>query len=311
LHDQIGSFFMSRQALKSCFYNNMPPTAPGSWSDNLQIILERTVTIELPRIVISCGCMSRSRVDPRRLFRRQSVHGMVLAAALITFQPALLADESPDEMIVATHPTQPADQRILGVIPNYQTVSDPTAPFVPLTGREKWKLFAKSTTDPFTAGSAFLGSALSQHGNNHPKYGNGDKAYAQRFGAAMADFTTQSLFSGAVLASVLHQDPRYFRKGPSKGILYRAGYSVSRIVVTRQDSGRSAFNFSGLFGMGLGIAASNLYYPDGSRTGSVMKARIGTSLNGGVIGNLLAEFWPDIRTRVLNRFGPWKKIARL
>src|SRR5207245_8716326 len=93
----------------------------GLWSDNLQTILERTVTIELPRIVISCGCMSRSRVDPRRLLPRQSVHGMVLAAALITLQPALLADESPDEMIVASHPTQPVDQRILGVIPNYQT----------------------------------------------------------------------------------------------------------------------------------------------------------------------------------------------
>jgi len=221
--------------------------------------------------------------------------------------PVLFADSGSDDTGitgVASVP-EPTYERILGVIPNFQTVSDPDVPFVHLTVKEKWKLFAKESYDPFTGASALIGAAFSQRENDHPKYGNGGQAYAQRFGAAVADFTTQNLYSTA-LASVLRQDLRYYRKGPRKNILYRTGYSISQVVLTRQDSGKKMFNFSGVFGMGLGIATSNLYYPHDSRTTRVMEARIGTSFMGGAIGNMLAEFWPDIRTKVLGRFGPWK-----
>jgi len=232
-----------------------------------------------------------------------------LAGMMVFANPVLFAGANDDDiaLISAAPPSpEPGDQRILGVIPNFQTVSNPDAPFVPLTVKEKWSLFAKESLDPFNAASALLGAALSQGGNSHPKFGNGGRGYGQRVGAAMADLSAQNLFSAAVLASALHQDPRYYRLGPRKGILTRAGYSVSRLVVARQDSGRMAFNASGVFGMGLGIAASNLYYPPGSRNGSVMLSRIGTSFSGGVMGNLLSEFWPDIRARVLSHFGPWK-----
>jgi hypothetical protein len=235
----------------------------------------------------------RGTCRPRR---RYAATAVLLACSFIASQRTIFA-EAPES----------DDDRILGVIPNFLTVSDPNSGYEPLSVREKWKLFARESFDPFTGASALMGAAFSQRGNNHPKYGNGGQAYAQRVGAAIGDFTSQNLFSAAVLASVLHQDPRYFRKGPSKGIVTRIGYSASRIVIANQDSGRLAFNASGVLGMGLGIAASNLYYPAGSRSGAVMRGRISTSLMGGVIGNLLAEFWPDIRTRVLSRFGPWKK----
>ena len=240
---------------------------------------------------------------PRRLRRTLVIFAGVLIAAL----PSLYADSGPDDsgITAVVSIPEPAYERILGVIPNFQTVSDPDTAFVPLTFKGKWKLFAKESFDPFTEASALLGAAFSQKGNDHPKYGNGGQAYAQRVGAAVTDFTTQNLYSTA-LASVLHQDLRYYRKGPRKNIFYRTGYSMSQVVLTRQDSGKRAFNFSGVFGMGLGIATSNLYYPHDSRTTRVMESRIGTSFMGGVIGNMLAEFWPDIRTRLLGRLGPFK-----
>jgi hypothetical protein len=120
-----------------------------------------------------------------------------------------------------------------------------------------------------------------------------------RVGAAIGDNATQSLFSAGLLAWALHQDPRYFREGPDRGILARVGYSISRLVVCRQDSGKSAFNASNIFGMLMGIAASNAYYPAASRNGSVMFSRmVGSSMLGGVTGNLMSEFWPDVQ-RVL------------
>ena len=187
--------------------------------------------------------------------------------------------------------------RILGVIPNYQTVTDATPATPPLTPKQKWQFFLDETKDPFNIAAAALSAGLSQADNQTPKYGEGGVPYAERFGAALGDFTSQNLFSDAVLACLLHQDPRYFRRGPQSRIVPRIAYSLSRIAVARQDSGRSTFNTSGIFGMLMGIGASNLYYPSASRTGTVMATRVGTSLGGWAIGNVASEFWPDIRQK--------------
>jgi len=194
------------------------------------------------------------------------------------------------------------EARILGVIPDYQTVTETASVKVaPLSNKEKWWLGVKESIDPFNAASAVLAAGFSQKGNQTPKYGEGWSSYGQRVGAALADFSTQNLFSAGVLACALHQDPRYFRKGPGTKIPARILYSLSRLVIARQDSGREAFNASGIFGMALGIAASNLYYPPASIRGEVMAARVETSLFGGVTGNLMSEFWPDIQKKFFHR----------
>jgi hypothetical protein len=187
--------------------------------------------------------------------------------------------------------------RILGVIPNYQTVTDATPATPPLTPKQKFQFFLEETRDPFNIAAAALSAGLSQADNQTPKYGEGGVAYAKRFGAALGDFGSQNLFSDAVLACLFHQDPRYFRDGPKSRVVPRIAYALSRIGVARQDSGRAAFNASGIFGMALGIGASNLYYPSVSRTGTVMATRVGTSLGGWAIGNVASEFWPDIRQK--------------
>lgn len=218
----------------------------------------------------------------------------------------------PDSPGIAPAPPVFNEERILGVMPNYQTVNDPDTPVTALTRKQKWTLAVKENLDPFNVVSAGLGAAFSQMDDDTPKYGQGGPAYGMRFGAALADFGTQNFFSAGVLACLLHQDPRYFRKGPKSGVLARAGYSLSRIVITRQDSGASAFNASGVGGMLLGIAASNLYYPSASVSGPVTAGRITTSLAGGVIGNLMSEFWPDAervlrRNRMIRRWLPGKR----
>ena len=204
--------------------------------------------------------------------------------------------------IETVRPASPiSDDRILGVIPNFQTVSDPTKAYVPLRVRDKWTLFVKESVDPYTFASAAFGAALSQIGNDDPKYGRGVKPYLQRFGAAQADMTTQNFFADAVLASLFHEDPRYFRKGPGSPVVKRIAYAMSRIAISRRDSGKNGFNFSGLMGMGLGIALSNAYYPPVSVSGGEMESRIVTSLTGSALGNLLPEFWPDVRAMLARR----------
>ena len=187
------------------------------------------------------------------------------------------------------------EERIFGIMPNFATVNVPTPATAPLTRKQKWNLAWKESIDPFNLVNAAIGAGFSQAGNQTPSYGGGGAAYAKRYGAALADLTTQNVFSAGVFANLLHQDPRYFRKGPEFSVLHRVGYSLSRIAVARQDSGKQAFNASGIFGMMLGIGASNLYYPKASVNWEVMEGRITTSLTGSLIGNLTSEFWPDLQ----------------
>lgn len=193
------------------------------------------------------------------------------------------------------------ESRILKVIPDYQTVQDTSHPVAPLTHAQKWNLAWRETTDPFNIVSAAVTAAFSQRDNQTPKYGEGWPNYGRRFGAAIGDFGTQNFFSAGVFANLLRQDPRYFRKGPQAKVLPRVWYSVTRLFVCRDDEGRSVFNTSNLLGMSAGIAMSNLYYPSASRTGTVMAGRIETSLFGGVTGNLLSEFWPDIQKKFFHK----------
>ena len=181
------------------------------------------------------------------------------------------------------------------------TVNDPYAVFVPLTPKQKWNLFVRSSLDPYTGFSALFSSAFSQAGNKDPKYGNGAGAYAARVGAAYGDFTTQNFYSGFALAALLHEDPRYFRRGPRSGLLVRAGYAVGQTFSARTDKGTRTFNFAGVLGTGMGIVTSDLYYPQASRNGSVLWSRIGTSMMGSAISNLMSEFWPDVQKMFFHR----------
>ena len=200
-------------------------------------------------------------------------------------------------------PTPPpiSNDRILGVIPNFQTVNDPGLNVTPLSVKQKFELFLRETVDPFTILSGAAGAALSQSDNDDPKYGQGSGPYAERFGAAVADVTTQNFFSDAVLSSILHEDPRYFRRGPQYRFWYRLGYSLSRMVVTQTDSGKRVFNYANIGGMALGIGLSNAYYPDKSVNGTEVATRFGTSLVASALSNILPEFWPDMKQKLFHR----------
>ena len=118
----------------------------------------------------------------------------------------------------------------------------------------------------------------------------------------MADVTTQNFFSDAVLARLCcTKIPAIFGRGPEFGVWYRVGYALSRVVVTRTDAGKKTFNYSGILGMGMGIALSNAYYPDSSVNGEEVGTRFGTSLIASALGNLLPEFWPDVHQKFFHR----------
>ncbi len=190
----------------------------------------------------------------------------------------------------ATAPAQ--DNRIFGVLPNYRT-ADGTRQFEPITTRQKFRIALKDTFDwpGFLVAAVFSG--LYQLEDQNPSFGQGIKGYAHRYGTAYADQAVGNMMTEAVLPSLFHEDPRYFRKVTGSP-MHRTFYALSRVLVTRTDSGGSGFNFSEVLGNGISASLGNAYYPE-ERTAADTLNRMGTAMGTDAISDVLKEFWPDIK----------------
>jgi Carboxypeptidase regulatory-like domain len=167
---------------------------------------------------------------------------------------------SPEE--IATEQVKAEEQqRIFGFIPNFYVSYDQNA--APLTTKLKFQLAAKVSFDPITFIGVGIASAAEQAGS-HPNYPEGTKGYAERYGAAYANGFTDIMIGGAILPSLLHQDPRYFYQGKGTG-KSRALHALTSPFVCRGDNGQRQPNYSTIGG-DLGSAAiSNAYYPASNR----------------------------------------------
>jgi hypothetical protein len=182
-------------------------------------------------------------------------------------------------------------RRIFGVIPNYR--SDPSLKnSKPLTAGAKYKLAARDSFDPGTFLLTGFFAGIGQASNSTPSYGQGMAGYGRYYGSTYGDFMIGNVMTEAVYPSLLHQDPRYFRRGtgsPSS----RLGYAMGQIFLTHGDNRRTQFNFSEIGGNATAIAISNAYNPD-NRTASNAVAKLAIQLGVDMAGNILKEFAPDL-----------------
>jgi len=195
------------------------------------------------------------------------------------------------------------DKRILWVIPNFRT-SETLEEYKPLSPKEKFKIAGLDAWDRGTMALAAAFAGESQISNSEPAFGQGVAGYARRFGTAYADFVIGDYLTEAVYPTVLHQDPRYFRKGTGSGIS-RLGYAVGQIFWTHKDSGGTQFNYSEVVGNSTAVAISMAYYPDG-RTAADAASSLGTQLAVDTASNIVKEFWPDLERKLSKKHGASK-----
>ena len=177
-------------------------------------------------------------------------------------------------------------QRVLGFIPNFYTVYDRNA--VPLTPKLKFRLALKTTTDPITIlGSAFL-AGIDQAANNH-HFGHGGEAYAQRFGARYGNGLTDIMIGGAILPTILHQDPRHFYHGTGT-MKSRMLHALSTPFICKGDNGRWQPNYSGLGGYLASGAISNAYYPASDRGPGLTFSTTFIDIAADMANGLIQEF---------------------
>jgi hypothetical protein len=153
-------------------------------------------------------------------------------------------------------------QRVLGFIPNFYVVYD-SQNAVPLTTKLKFQLAMRVSVDPITWGGVAFMSGVRQAAHT-PNYVLGAKGYGQRFGAEAADGFSDILIGGAILPSVLHQDPRYFYQGTGS-TRSRLGHALASPFVCKGDNGRWQPNYSSLGGDLAASALMNTYYPQSNR----------------------------------------------
>ena len=182
--------------------------------------------------------------------------------------------------------TQP-NGRLFGIFAGHATIGGGTGGAL-LTTRQLFTTTASNTFDP--AVFPFLGVTA---GLRHST-GTG---YQQRYLTALADNTIGHFMTSAIAPALLRQDPRYVASGRS-GVLHRAGYALSRSVLTRSRSGRTQFNYSEIGGSAVAAGLSNLYYSPADRTVTGALTRWGSQVMWNCLSNEIKEFWPDIRQRI-------------
>ena len=182
-------------------------------------------------------------------------------------------------------------QRVLGIFPTFNVTSIPDA--VSLTPKQKFQLALKSATDPVTFGVAAFDAGLAQWQNSYKGYGQGAQGYFKRWGASYADSFNGAILGNALFPTLLHQDPRYFRKGTGTKTS-RLWWAIESTVRAKSDGGRWEPNFSNVLGNVAAGGIANLYYPSTDRGVELTFERALTVTVEGAFGAIFVEFWPDV-----------------
>jgi hypothetical protein len=214
--------------------------------------------------------------------------------------------ELPDTPQPQTSPPTPSKSdkswgktHILWLIPNYRAeeVSDV---FHPLSPKEKFKLALSDSFDPSAFLVAGFVAGINMAETQTPSFGQGAEGFAKYYGASFADQAVGNFMTETVFPIALRQDPRYFVKG-SGGFWKRSGYAISREVITRGDNGKNQFNGSEIAGNAVAAGISNVYYPAAERTLGKTATKWGQQLALDTFFNVVKEFWPDVRQKVLHK----------
>ena len=178
-------------------------------------------------------------------------------------------------------------QRVLGFVPNYYVSYVPNA--ASLNTKQKFELAWKTTINPVTLLLTGAAAGFEQMQDQYGGYGQGAAGYGKRYGATYADVVTGNFIGGALLPSLLKQDPRYFYKG-SGSKKSRIFYALANVAITKGDNGKWQPNYSGLMGSMAAAGISNVYYPANDRGVGLTFENFAITVAAGGAANILQEF---------------------
>jgi hypothetical protein len=202
-----------------------------------------------------------------------------------------------DSKVQGSYRSGTSDDRLFYVLPNFLSMENVTQ-LPPLTTGQKFQVAARSAFDyvEYPWYGALAGISQAEHSER--AFGQGAAGYAKRYAAMFADGTIEGFMTTAVLRSLLKEDPRFYQS--YTGTFWRrTGYAISRIFVTRTDSGHERFNYSEIVGSALSAGISTYsYHPRGDRNVANTASVWGTQVGYDTLGLVVEEFWPDLRRKL-------------
>ncbi|HTV82101.1 MAG TPA: carboxypeptidase-like regulatory domain-containing protein [Acidobacteriaceae bacterium] len=242
-----------------------------------------TVVVSAPDLVSWTSNMTVATGEYRE------IPGIVLKVTAVVSTVRVSGSE---HEIAARQVKMEEDQRILGAIPNFYVSYIGSA--APMSTGQKYSMAWKFSIDPVNIVIGGIGAGIEQAEDTYPGYGQGMQGYGKRFGAAMADNFTSNMIGGAVLPSLLHQDPRFYYRGTGS-VASRIGYAIATVFICKGDDGKWQPNYSFIAGDFASGAISNLYYPQQQRGWAITIDTGLANIAWGAVGSLAEEF-------VLKRF---------
>jgi hypothetical protein len=189
-------------------------------------------------------------------------------------------------------------KRILGIIPNYRAVSADTQ-LPPLDFKGELWLATQDTFD--YSDFIFVGmlAGIDMAGKSQPTFGQGAEGYGKYYWHVFVDGAIENYMTEAVVPWMTKEDPRYYTMAKG-GFFKRTGYAVTRLFVTRTNSGNATFNISEVVGAGAAAGIGNAYYPSQNNQWVKTYQRWGTQVGLDGAFNVLKEFWPDINQAIFH-----------
>ena len=257
---------------------------------------------------LSCGfCVGQQVLtDPSQPAPTSPTMAPTTQSLPAQISPQTLPD-APTPIVAPLNEVQP--KRIMGMMPNFRTVSAGEI-LPPETVRGKlWT----STQDNFDYTSLFFAGIIAADSfatKSTPEFHQGAAGYARYYWHTVADQSVENYFVELIVPAITHEDSRYYAMGKVGGGFWkRTRYSLSRVLVTKTDAGKSSINFSEIVGSAAAVSVSQFYYPTVERTTGNDLRNWGLDITYDSVTFMFHEFWPDISHAVFGKKGS-KGVAK-
>ena len=203
--------------------------------------------------------------------------------------------------VAPTLVTEIAPTPVTAIVPPPVTGIEQTSVIAvaPLDWQGKLQFHADAMYGPWAVAGFAAYAGFLQEINSPKEWGQGAGAYGQRFASTLGWSAIHGTLAFG-LDSTLHQDPRYYRSR-STGFWRRSGHAFRGTILTRTDAGGETLS-TWRIGSAYGAAfLSDQWYPARLNTfhHGFLDGSLGLGL--GFASNLGAEFWPDIKSKLLHR----------
>jgi hypothetical protein len=175
----------------------------------------------------------------------------------------------------------------------------PSVPYQPITGRQRFTWFVRSTIGPETLAAGLFSAGISTARDNPEEYGPHWEGFAKRYGMRLTGVSTGNAME-AGLGAFWGEDPRYFRDADAS-FRDRLRRVVVMTFVAHNRKGNRMPAYARYISTPGNNFLSNTWRADSDATNQAAAVRTLWGFAGLMGKNAFAEFWPDVQQRIFHK----------